>query len=253
MNISAVFNSVKHYSLDNLSVHCSELVREVCEEKGHCHYYTVIWLFCESHPIYNGWPSTRRTKRQPQGFPYFLMISRRFFFCLSSESHPMYTISRPLIPGEQRGDHENLYDFSHDFAIIFSSVSSHQSHKGIHEDIIIPYYSQLTFFLWFAHVFFVCFLSVSYVLQAKLCCAHLSSCFCDLLPLFTSKLIQRGESINFNRLVSTGFCLCVSSKWLPMTLHNHSGFLFSHLLLPDWDSGRNKGETKEIERPAGTS
>ena len=37
-----------------------------------------------------------------------------------------------------------------------------------------------------------------------------------------------------------------------MTLHGNSGFLFSQILLPDWDSGRNKGETKEIERPAGT-
>ena len=70
MKIAVVFSNVQNYSLDNLQhklcVHFSELVREVCEEKGHCHYYTVIWLFCESHPIYNGRPSTRKTKRQPR-------------------------------------------------------------------------------------------------------------------------------------------------------------------------------------------
>ena len=53
MKISVVFSNVQNYSLKNLQhnlcVQCSELVREVCEEKGHCHYYTVIWLFCESH------------------------------------------------------------------------------------------------------------------------------------------------------------------------------------------------------------
>ena len=83
-------------------------------------------------------------------FHSFWWFRDDFFFCLSSEWHPIYTIRRPLIPGEQRGDHENLYDFSHDFAIIFSSVSS-LSHKGIHEDIT-HYYSILfpiKFILWF--------------------------------------------------------------------------------------------------------
>ena len=84
-----------------------------------------------------------------------------------------------------------------DFAIIFSFFSS-LSHKGIHD--ITHYYSILfpiKFFLWFSHVFFVCFQSVSYVIQAKLCSAHVSSWFYDLLPLFTPKLIQRGESSLF--------------------------------------------------------
>ena len=46
MKTSVVFSNVQNYSLNNLQhnlcVQCSELVREVCEEKGHCHYYTVI-------------------------------------------------------------------------------------------------------------------------------------------------------------------------------------------------------------------
>ena len=33
----------------------------------HCHL-TLLWV---THPIYNGRPSTRRTKRQPQDFPWF--------------------------------------------------------------------------------------------------------------------------------------------------------------------------------------
>ena len=94
MKISVVFSNVQNYSLGNLQhklcVQCSELVREVCEEKGHCHYYTVIWLFSESHPIYNGRPSTRRTKRQPQGFPWFSDDFTMIFSSASSLSDIQY-------------------------------------------------------------------------------------------------------------------------------------------------------------------
>ena len=130
MKISVVFSNVQNYSLKNLQhnlcVQCSELVREVCEEKGHCHYYTVIWLFCESHTrsttvdhqpgeqrgnhkvfhdflmisrffhllllwvtpnINQETINTRRTERQPRDFPWFFWWFRYYLFiCLFSES-----------------------------------------------------------------------------------------------------------------------------------------------------------------------
>ena len=168
MKISAVFSNVQNYFLDNLQhnlcVQCSELVKEVCEEKGHCHYYTVIWLFCESHPIYNGRPSTRKTKRQPRTrFSTFSDDFATFFHLLLLWVTP--NIHKETINTRRnKRQPEIFHDFSDDFAIIFSSVSS-LSHKGIHEDII--YYHSILFpinffFFYDFHMFFVCFLSVSY-------------------------------------------------------------------------------------------